>query len=98
MFARLLNDLRSEVTKKLATVRPMTEEERQSLLQQIVRQQEAAAIARDATAAPSPAAKAGTPRPGFDEADVATWGNPGRNDDCPCGSGLKFKHCHGKLA
>ncbi|MBV8633452.1 MAG: SEC-C domain-containing protein, partial [Burkholderiaceae bacterium] len=21
----------------------------------------------------------------------------GRNDPCPCGSGLKYKHCHGKL-
>jgi preprotein translocase subunit SecA len=31
------------------------------------------------------------------ESDPATWGNPGRNDACPCGSGKKFKHCHGKL-
>jgi preprotein translocase subunit SecA len=97
LFARLLNDLRSEVTKKLATVRPMTEEERQAMMAQIVRQQEAAALAREqALAAQAP--KPGTPRPGFDETDVATWGNPGRNDDCPCGSGQKFKHCHGKLA
>jgi preprotein translocase subunit SecA len=22
----------------------------------------------------------------------------GRNDPCPCGSGKKFKHCHGRLA
>ncbi len=34
---------------------------------------------------------------GFDENDPATWGNPGRNDRCPCGSGKKFKHCHGSL-
>ncbi|MBP6735990.1 MAG: SEC-C domain-containing protein, partial [Rhodobacteraceae bacterium] len=34
----------------------------------------------------------------FDESDPATWGNPSRNDPCPCGSGEKFKHCHGKLA
>ena len=34
---------------------------------------------------------------GFDEADPTTWGNPGRNDPCPCGSGEKFKHCHGRL-
>ncbi|WP_432612900.1 SEC-C metal-binding domain-containing protein, partial [Litoreibacter halocynthiae] len=26
-----------------------------------------------------------------------TWGNPGRNSPCPCGSGKKFKHCHGEL-
>ncbi|MFN3280717.1 MAG: SEC-C metal-binding domain-containing protein, partial [Tabrizicola sp.] len=23
--------------------------------------------------------------------------NPGRNDPCPCGSGQKFKHCHGRI-
>ncbi|MGB5838679.1 MAG: SEC-C metal-binding domain-containing protein [Albidovulum sp.] len=34
----------------------------------------------------------------FDEADASTWGNPGRNDACPCGSGDKFKHCHGRLS
>ena len=34
---------------------------------------------------------------GFDENDPNTWGNPGRNDPCPCGSGKKFKHCHGRL-
>lgn len=26
-----------------------------------------------------------------------TWGKVGRNDPCPCGSGKKFKHCHGAL-
>ncbi|MGZ9808983.1 preprotein translocase subunit SecA [Pseudoroseicyclus sp. H15] len=41
--------------------------------------------------------QAGTPKPGFDPEDQSTWGNPGRNDPCPCGSGLKFKHCHGKF-
>jgi preprotein translocase subunit SecA len=37
----------------------------------------------------------GAPREGFNAEDPATWGNPGRNDPCPCGSGKKFKHCHG---
>jgi preprotein translocase subunit SecA len=41
---------------------------------------------------------AAEPLAGFDEADPKTWGNPGRNDPCPCGSGKKFKHCHGRLA
>ncbi|KAA8608599.1 preprotein translocase subunit SecA [Salipiger aestuarii] len=35
---------------------------------------------------------------GFDETDPTTWGAPSRNDPCPCGSGKKFKHCHGRLA
>jgi preprotein translocase subunit SecA len=26
------------------------------------------------------------------------FANVGRNDPCPCGSGKKFKHCHGQLA
>jgi preprotein translocase subunit SecA len=28
----------------------------------------------------------------------ASWGKVGRNEPCPCGSGKKFKHCHGKFA
>ncbi len=34
----------------------------------------------------------------IDPNDMATWRNVGRNAACPCGSGRKFKHCHGKLA
>lgn len=30
--------------------------------------------------------------------DPSTWGKVGRNEPCPCGSGKKFKHCHGKFA
>ncbi len=29
--------------------------------------------------------------------DAATWGKVGRNEACPCGSGKKFKQCHGRL-
>jgi preprotein translocase subunit SecA len=30
--------------------------------------------------------------------DPGTWGKVGRNDPCPCGSGKKYKHCHGQYA
>ncbi|MFZ2099739.1 MAG: preprotein translocase subunit SecA [Oricola sp.] len=30
-----------------------------------------------------------------DPKDPATWGKVGRNEACPCGSGKKYKHCHG---
>jgi len=33
-----------------------------------------------------------------DANDPASWGKVGRNESCPCGSGKKYKHCHGKLA
>lgn len=32
-----------------------------------------------------------------DENDPSTWGKVGRNEPCPCGTGKKFKHCHGAL-
>ncbi|MEQ8506861.1 MAG: preprotein translocase subunit SecA [Rhodospirillales bacterium] len=32
-----------------------------------------------------------------DPNDPATWGKVPRNAPCPCGSGSKFKHCHGKV-
>ncbi len=34
----------------------------------------------------------------FDKDDPDTWGKVQRNADCPCGSGKKFKHCHGNIA
>ena len=33
-----------------------------------------------------------------DPENPATWGKIGRNEACPCGSGKKFKHCHGSFA
>ncbi|MGB1076995.1 MAG: preprotein translocase subunit SecA [Bdellovibrionales bacterium] len=34
----------------------------------------------------------------FDQNDETTWAKVGRNAPCPCGSGKKYKQCHGKLA
>ncbi len=95
LFENMLDSLRQEVTQKLAQIRPMTEEEQQAMVQQMQEQQ----AAMQAPAADS--APVGNPensREGFDENDPTTWGNPGRNETCPCGSGKKFKHCHGRLA
>jgi len=33
-----------------------------------------------------------------DPKNPESWGKVGRNEDCPCGSGKKYKHCHGKYA
>jgi preprotein translocase subunit SecA len=33
----------------------------------------------------------------FDQANPATWDNVPRNALCPCGSGKKYKHCHGDI-
>jgi preprotein translocase subunit SecA len=86
-------------------VRPMTAEEQQAMMAQMQAQQQATRAAEAPAPTPAPApvkaavvtATASAPRAGFDAADPTTWGNPARNDLCPCGSGEKFKHCHGKL-
>jgi preprotein translocase subunit SecA len=51
-----------------------------------------------ATAPAEPETDTADAAEGFVEDDPTTWGNPSRNDACPCGSGKKFKHCHGRLS
>src|SRR6056297_1295048 len=100
LFQTMLDSLRMDVTKKLSQIRPMNEQEQQSLMRELQEQRAAMeAAAQPETPAEGPAP--GHPEKaadGFDENDQTTWGNPGRNDPCPCGSGKKFKHCHGRLA
>ena len=100
LFEGLLDGLRTDVTQKLAQIRPMTKEEQEALVQQMAAQQaqlNAGAVARATSPAIAGTAQTGTAREGFVEDDPSTWGSPGRNDPCPCGSGKKFKHCHGAL-
>jgi preprotein translocase subunit SecA len=112
LFETMLESLRGQVTEQLSRIRPLTKDEQEQMMAQMLAAQGGtAAPARPAAPAPRPAepamaaavaspaaAMAGARLDGFDEADPATWGNPGRNDMCPCGSGEKFKHCHGKLS
>lgn len=95
LFEGLLDSLREDVTKKLAQVRPMTKEEQETLMRQILTQQEA--MKQAAGGATAEAESKGKSKEGFVESDPKTWGDPGRNAKCPCGSGKKFKHCHGRL-
>jgi len=92
LFEGMLDGLRETVTQQLALVRPLTDEERQQMMAQMVAQQQAAQQAAQ------PREAAAEPAQGFVEDDPSTWGNPSRNDPCPCGSGKKFKHCHGRFA
>ncbi|MCC0076121.1 MAG: preprotein translocase subunit SecA [Rhodobacter sp.] len=103
LFEHMLAALREDVTRRLARIRPMTPEEQETMRQQMQLQ---AAASRDDGRLDTPmdlpqiggGAPAGAAREGFVENDPSTWGNPGRNEPCPCGSGKKFKHCHGALA
>lgn len=96
LFERMLDSLRTDVTQKLAQIRPLNEEEQRQMMEQYAAQQ--AAMAAPAEPKPSVVGAANPPIEGFVETDPTTWGNPARNDACPCGSGNKFKHCHGRFA
>jgi len=75
-----------DVTQQLSHIRIMSAEEQEQMRAQMLAQQQAAAAPATSTQAP----------PAVDPADEATWGNTSRNAPCPCGSGKKYKHCHGK--
>tara|TARA_B100000768_G_scaffold89175_1_gene83679 strand:- start:37640 stop:40303 length:2664 start_codon:yes stop_codon:yes gene_type:complete len=84
LFQSLLDGLRERVTQVLSHVRMRSAEDQKAMMarQQAALQQQAQTTADLGR---------------FDENDRTTWKNPGRNEICPCGSGKKFKHCHGKI-
>jgi len=98
LFESMLNSLRQDVTQKLAMIRPISQDEQRAMIAQVLAQQ---APETEPVPELAPTPVAATPAPGrlagFIETDPTTWGDPGRNDPCPCGSGERFKHCHGKL-
>jgi preprotein translocase subunit SecA len=94
LFGGMLDSLRANVTQKLSQIRPLSEEERQKILAQ---QAILSGLMQGQDLQDDVLPKE-NPETGFVESDRSTWGNPGRNDPCPCGSGKKFKHCHGRFA
>ena len=90
LFESLLGSLRLDVTKHMGKVRPLTEEEQKAIVDQMVSQQEQ----NQKMEQPKTNGLAANRSP---EKEVPTnWRNTGRNEKCPCGSGKKFKHCHGR--
>jgi len=107
MFNAMLDDLKERVTTMLARVEigqePPPPEAFQPMPQAGLQYSDPAAQAQyaggDVMEAERPRpALARAPDPAVDPADPATWRNVSRNAPCPCGSGKKFKHCHGKMA
>ncbi|NGX98980.1 MAG: preprotein translocase subunit SecA [Candidatus Afipia apatlaquensis] len=96
LFEGLISHLREAVTAQLVRVEIVPPDEQPELPQMEAHKlnpntgEDEMAFAQ-AALAPVPAAQR-------DPQNPATWGKVGRNEDCPCGSGKKFKHCHGKFA
>ncbi len=102
LFENLLNTLRNEVSEQMSRIRPLTDQEQREMMEQALAQQQASMPQIEPQSVPSAkqsakqsAKKSAKAALEFDENDRATWGDPGRNAPCPCGSGKKFKHCHG---
>jgi preprotein translocase subunit SecA len=113
LFQTLLTSLRERVTAQMMRVEIMSQDEAQEAASAELPPMQAMhanpATGRnefaDAEAALFGPGGLATPVPsGFppaaeiDPNDPNTWGKVGRNAPCPCGSGKKYKHCHGTFA
>ncbi|MBP6800461.1 MAG: preprotein translocase subunit SecA [Zoogloea sp.] len=93
LFESLLQIVRTEVTKLLMTVQIRSEAqlEEAEAPPELENVQYHHADYDEALATANPDREAARP-------DVNLAPKAGRNDPCPCGSGKKYKHCHGKLS
>ncbi|WP_042887294.1 preprotein translocase subunit SecA [Cupriavidus necator] len=106
LFARLLDVIKSEVTRVTFNVQIQSPEELEQASEQIeegLSHLENVQYKHDEFAeGREPVEEVPSPRTGaaMAAAELALAGMPkvGRNDPCPCGSGKKFKQCHGKLS
>jgi len=97
MFTKLLDNIKHEVIRILARVQVKAEEDVQAVDAQ--RRQESSLQYRHDEAGPAgEIAPPPPPPPAEPETYVREGRKVGRNEPCPCGSGNKYKHCHGKLA
>ena len=99
LFERLLNGLRYDVTKQLSIVRPLTDAERKAMIAKFLDEQKKPT--ETSKTASSQAIKSNSSMPLGAKTPPNQmpkgWQATGRNELCPCGSGKKFKHCHGRL-
>ncbi|MCU0957493.1 MAG: preprotein translocase subunit SecA, partial [Hydrogenophaga sp.] len=93
LFGQLLDTVRNDVTRVLMNVRVQSPEQVNEAAQQM--EQRAEQLANVTYTAPT---ETGDVEVTTDPATVvAAVPRVGRNEPCPCGSGKKYKHCHGAL-
>ncbi|MBV8502085.1 MAG: preprotein translocase subunit SecA [Paucibacter sp.] len=94
LFGQLLDVVKMEVTRVLLNVRIQSQEEASQAAAAM--EERAAEVANVTYTHPN---EDGSVSQELDPATIAErFGHVGRNDPCPCGSGKKYKACHGKLA
>ena len=111
MFEQMLSLLRESVTKTLSLVEFSVDQDAAEILRQRAAQQQKMHTTRQDPAMMGMGVGTATEPDGmrknnveafpvsraFDQNDPTTWGSTQRNAACPCGSGKKYKHCHGQL-
>ena len=107
LFETMLDQLRETVTSVLCHLEvqfetpedAVIEPRRRGGVMQETRQDPALVAANgDDGLPPPPMTVRHTRAAVIDPDDPSTWGKVGRNTPCPCDSGRKYKHCHGRLA
>ncbi len=108
LFGQLLDSVKNEVTRQLLTVRVQSSEQLDQAAEAMENRGEN--VSNITYSAPT---ETGEVEVRVDEesqrriaaaglgtlsAEAAAFARVGRNDPCPCGSGKKYKHCHGKLS
>jgi preprotein translocase subunit SecA len=97
LFEAMIAHLREAVTAQLMRVEIVPPEDQQPALPPMEAHKLNPNTGEDEMAFAS-ASLVPTATANRDPKNPASWGKVGRNEDCPCGSGKKFKHCHGKYA
>ena len=92
LFEEMLARLREQVIQTLARVAIRAEEPEAFELPSRALRRRSVLVGPDGEAV-----GAGDDGRAVDPSDPSTWGKVARNSACPCGSGKKYKQCHGRL-
>ena len=91
LFDEMLESVRHTITGALSNLEIQLDNEDMSNQQNPAEDYQAREVTK------GPKRLLNTSSQGIDPDDPSTWGKVPRNAPCPCGSGRKYKHCHGKL-
>ena len=91
LFDEMLESVRHTITGALSNLEIQLDNEEMSGQQNLAEDYQA----REVSQGPKRLLTAASQE--IDPDDPSTWGKVPRNAPCPCGSGRKYKHCHGKL-
>ena len=98
LYEAMTAHLREAVTAQLMRVEIVPPEEQQPVLPPMEAHKFDPNTGEDEMAFASASLVPDTIAADRDPKNPASWGKVGRNEDCPCGSGKKYKHCHGRYA